>query len=178
MVCTLGLDVLGASAPNPAQVANLVSTAWLNSFPAAGLSSLYTFIGTAVTFGPQPGDGPSAEDPTVSAGTASTSTNPPPTSNVALLVKKLTALGGRRNRGRMYLPAGYVSETNIDQNGFMSEATRVGYQTKIDAFLSALVTPAPSLVPVVLHSDVALEPTVISSFAFQRQVATQRRRMR
>ncbi len=177
-VSTIGLDVVSASTPTPAQVADLLSTAWISAHPAGALSALYVFIGSTVTFGPQPGEGPSAEDVRNVPGTASNSTAPPPTSNVSLLVKKSTALGGRRNRGRMYLPAGYLKETDIDQNGWMIESTRGVYQARMDAFLSNLTTPAPTLNPVILHSDALVEPTPITSFTVQRQVATQRRRMR
>jgi hypothetical protein len=188
MVCTLGLDVLSASSPTPTEVAALVSTAWLQAWTPAMLSSLYTFVGTSVTFGPQPGEGPSAEDVEASVGTLGVA---PLTSNTALLVKKLTALGGRRNRGRMYLPGGYLGEVDVDQNGFVTAANTAILQARMVSFYNALVTPAPTLQPVILHQGERLNPgvrpaqfgpapppTPMTSFSVQRQVATQRRRMR
>ncbi len=188
MICTLGLDVVSASSPTPSEVANLVSTAWLSAWAITTLSSLYTFIGTEVTFGPQPGEGPSAEDVRASVGTLAAS---PLTSNTALLVKKLTALGGRRNRGRMYLPGGYVGEVDVDQNGFITVANTAILQARMANFYSNLVVPAPTLQPVILHQGERLNPgvrpaafgpapppTPMTSFSVQRQVGTQRRRMR
>ncbi len=180
MISTIGLDVVSASTPTPSEVANLVSTAWLSAWPASILSNLYTFLGTDVTFGPQPGEGPSGQDVRAVVGTITT---PPPASNTALLIKKLTALGGRRNRGRMYLPAGNTEEQAIDHNGMIQTAAVPVYQTRMDSFYSALVASAPTLQPVILHGPTVAgvapaEPTVMTGFSAQPQVATHRRRMR
>jgi hypothetical protein len=84
----------------------------------------------------------------------------------------------------MYLPGGYLGEGTVDQNGFLTTADRAIFQAKMDAFFSALVASAPTLVPHIIHTGVsggpvgAPPPTAMTSFAVQLQVATQRRRMR
>lgn len=97
-------------------------------------------------------------------------------SAVSMLVHKVTAAGGRANRGRMYLPG--ACETNVNPNGALTPtffSTFEGYVASFKAaFDDYLVTPY------VLHgpgSPVAT-PTQIVDFRADPTVATQRRRQR
>lgn len=101
--------------------------------------------------------------------------NPTPP-NVAVLVRKATASGGRRNRGRMYLPPIYPGEENIGPNGTIA-ATQLGeVSTRWNAFRTAMTS---AVLPIVLfHSESPFTPTPVTNFVVQAQVATQRRRLR
>lgn len=104
-------------------------------------------------------------------GSASTTWTP----QVALLVKKETALGGRKNRGRFYVP-GYP-ESAVESDGFVSPGTVTGYQANFDAFLADMI--AAGFPPVVLHGDgVGGLPTAITALRVDGRVGTQRRRQR
>jgi len=113
--------------------------------------------------------------------------------NSAALVQKGTALGGRKHRGRMYLP-GMVEEAQTDQAGNMTATHRQAIQTAFDTFRSA--STDTGLTFVVLHSDEQITgynpntgkpvygpvtpppPTPITSFVVATKVGTQRRRLR
>ncbi len=100
--------------------------------------------------------------------------------NSAHLVRKNTALGGRRNRGRLYLPG--VGETTVGDNGVLT-ASRIAEVTgAMQAWRSALVTSADVDEMVILHSSSLLSPTPtptpVTSLACQSVIATQRRRLR
>lgn len=94
--------------------------------------------------------------------------------NTALLVKKLSGLIGRANRGRMYIP-GVLDEAAVDNDGRLATGTIGAYQDSLDAFLGAIIVA--SLSPVILHSSAAT-PTVITNLVVESQCGTQRRRMR
>lgn len=129
---------------------------------------------TLVKLGPED-DGPSAEYADVTAGGYNTATAPP---NVALLVRKNTALGGRRHRGRMYLPG--VAEGDVNDDGSLESIYHSNVNGQVSAFGAALVLQGMD--PVLLHDQpstgVAPAPTPIDSFQLQTRVATQRRRLR
>jgi len=67
-------------------------------------------------------------------------TCPPP--NWAMLVQKKTGFGGRKNRGRMYMPW-MVTEGDIGENGHFGGATLTARQAVADAWLADLNTSAP-----------------------------------
>lgn len=97
---------------------------------------------------------------------------------VALLIKKNSGLGGRRNRGRMYLP--WPAEGDIDTNGRL-----------LAPMLTVLQTTAAQLASLdgggssggnfsglfILHDAGPFPPTAITGFAASPVVATQRRRL-
>lgn len=93
--------------------------------------------------------------------------------NLAYLVEKNTALGGRRGRGRMFLPG--VTESGIGSAGGLDSTVASDFATNLgnwfDTFAGAGVSP------VLLHSD-ATSPTPITSFTIDPTVATQRNRLR
>lgn len=99
--------------------------------------------------------------------------------NTAFLVRKQTELGGRRNRGRMYIPG--VPESWCTGAGVVP----IGNVTTINTVVSAL-TVGGSIVtafgflggPVLLHQSDSQTPTAVVDLQCQRVVATQRRRLR
>lgn len=117
-----------------------------------------------------------------------TLTNAGATVNLAVLIRKTTALGGRKQRGRSYLPPFSLLEANIEVNGDLNPAYQLGLQTSMDEFQAAL--ELESYLLHLLHSntrdpltgveipDTAAPPTPIVAFAVQARAATQRRRMR
>lgn len=99
--------------------------------------------------------------------------------NNACLIRKRTALGGRKNRGRMYVP--YVlPEGNVDNSGIIAGTRVTAIQTAADDFQDDLLAgdPGPSIPMVVLHSVSTDTPTPITTLEVDNLLATQRRRLR
>jgi hypothetical protein len=96
--------------------------------------------------------------------------------NTGLLVRKDTAAGGRKNRGRMFVPPFNLAESAVDVGGTVTASVVAGQQTGWNEFYTAIV--AAEVPPWLLHSDPADSPTPISSFSVQSKAATQRRRIR
>lgn len=105
--------------------------------------------------------------------------SPPP--NVAVLMHKRTARGGRRGRGRLFVPW-YCQATDISEAGIIAATPLAGIQTAMTTWLGLL---APNQM-VILHSVSAPgvdEPTtpgtpnIVTSLTADRLVATQRRRL-
>jgi hypothetical protein len=103
------------------------------------------------------------------------------TGNIAFLLKKVTAIGGRKGRGRSYVPG--VSEQDVDPLGVVSSSKLTELQGALDAFNQAKDVGHWSLV--LLHSigkgqDPAIDgmdPTPLTDIKWSSQVATQRKRM-
>lgn len=98
------------------------------------------------------------------------------TINTAVLVRKLTASGGRRGRGRMYIPG--LPEGNVATAGNITPSVVPTLQTAIDSLLTNLVAHASVERCVLFHDTAPFTPTTITSLEVQRKVATQRRRLR
>ncbi len=100
--------------------------------------------------------------------------------NSAYLIRKNTALGGRRNRGRMYLPG--VAENTTANNGVIDGTRLLELNTAMGNWLGALKASAPVDDMVLLHSTSSLsptpEPTTVSSLIAEGVIPTQRRRLR
>jgi hypothetical protein len=136
-------------------------------------TSAYTLDGGFVLVGNDGGD--IRYDVTVSrAGALGGSANP---QNVATLVRKNTGLGGRRNRGRMFLPG--IPEAFTADNGIIAPANVTTLQTAVNLLHSGALFAASNVdAMVLLHSTPPTTPTVINSLDVQNLVATQRRRLR
>jgi len=100
--------------------------------------------------------------------------------NCAVIVNKLSELGGRRNRGRMFWPS--IGETSVDDTGNITIGSRDTFQARFDALLSALrgegALPPNTSNMVILHSSGVAAPTVVSGLRVERLIGTQRRRLR
>jgi len=167
---TLGLELTGT--PDPFDLANDVLDAWI----AGGMSGFYTssITLTAIRVKYGPVDlGPFVE---ILAGVGGVLTGDSMPANTASLVRKVTAAGGRPNRGRMFIPG--VSEGSVSGNNRWIGAQQVARQGNLDDFFDALVSA--DAFPVVFHdeSSPVSTPTTITSLQLDSLLATQRRRMR
>jgi len=99
--------------------------------------------------------------------------------NTAVLVKKATASGGRRNRGRMYVP-GLAIRSLVTPAGIIDPSFLADFQTNLDTFLSYVNagTGFSATNLGVLHSEPPSAPAVITALTADNKVATQRRRLR
>lgn len=96
-------------------------------------------------------------------------------SNCALLVKKNTALGGRRGRGRMFVPAFNLGAENITPTGGVESLSVI--QGWWSAFYTNVATDALTPELVLHHSDGA-PGTALTGLTVDGVLATQRNRMR
>src|ERR1700754_1074391 len=122
---TLGYDVPSGGG-GPDSEAEFFFTVWRDNILPLQTSDL-ALTGCMVKHGPnatgptgiylatEPGEGPASASP----------------SNCALLVRKITAAGGRTGRGRMYVPG--LSDTQIDPGGAIDVATVAEYQVAFGA---------------------------------------------
>jgi len=124
------------------------------------------------------GSGASAIGTNVFAGT-------PP--NTAILIKKLTAFAGKKNRGRLYMP--FMSPAaDVSENGTVDPTWLAAIQTAADDWLADLAAfPLPMVIAnktlVVTPPEIRPHVTAIhaghavTSLKAETTVATQRRRM-
>lgn len=99
--------------------------------------------------------------------------------NTAILVRKQTASGGRRNRGRLYIP-GAAIRSAISVAGVIDSIFLADFNTNLATFLTT-VNAGTGFNPTqlgVLHSEPPSAPAVITALIAQPKVATQRRRLR
>lgn len=99
--------------------------------------------------------------------------------NSAVLVKKATSVGGRRNRGRMFFPN--PQEGEVDQAGQVTSAGVSAWNTVLLGLLpGGSVHTAFGFLgnAQVLHESGSQTPTQVTDLATQPKIATQRRRMR
>ncbi len=157
---------------DPTVLADLIGA----QFYAAG--SLVTNLDNTVLLGPmrvsigQDGGPPIVGEGVNTARGGTSRSTPPP--NVAVLVKKRTALGGRTNRGRFYIPW-YVNETSIDEAGQLDSGSKAEIQTAMNALRGNLAVAGVPMV--VLHSTDPAVPAVVIALTLDPLVATQRRRL-
>jgi len=104
-------------------------------------------------------------------------------SNCALLVKKTTFTGGRRGRGRAYLPW-VIEETWCDDVGNIFSTNQATLQGAVDDWKGELETGAGALDPTpmyLLHNSEgetpAGSPSEVVSLTVDSLIATQRRRL-
>lgn len=99
--------------------------------------------------------------------------------NCAILVKKQTDLGGRRNRGRMYFPC--PDETATDPAGLYGSSSVIAFNVQTAKLLTGgTIHTAFGFLgdPVVLHETGSQTPATVTDLVTQPKIATQRRRMR
>lgn len=165
--CTLGVDHQ-AFVGTTADLADAMATLWEDNWLPQQITDI-SLASVLVKKGPNT-TGQSAEVFPGLQGPNALQGTPP---QVAILVKKVTALGGREGRGRMYIP-GY-SEGDVTTAGEITGADLTSLQASADTFLSDAI--AADIQPVLLHNS-ATAPTEILSFQVDSRVGTQRRRLR
>jgi hypothetical protein len=114
------------------------------------------------------------------AGVTTKSSLPP---NCALLVHKVTTRGGRRGRGRMFLPW-TISENNCDEGGLIDSSTLTDLSGKTNMFLTQLNSAGVPMVvlhqaskPNTAHPTAPGPPNPVTSLVVDKLVSTQRRRL-
>lgn len=179
MVTTCGHELDGASGANAEDAADDLFGAFAANIMEGFVGSPVSLVAVDVYIG---SDGPnvvnsSTEPPYPGGGSATLVPQ-----NTAFLVRKRTDLGGRRGRGRMYIPG--VAESTVDNVGDLADATVTGLQVSLDNWYAALTSAvgARYYPPVVLHrsegAGIEPAPTPITRFVMEKRVATQRRRLR
>lgn len=166
-----------------------IHAAFGSDIVASNLTSDVTLLETMIKYGPTDvGATFVTADPIPGSGAINTSLAP----NTAYLVSKVTALGGRRNRGRMFLPG--VFDGAVDDSGIVAPATVTQIQTGLDSFMANLELENSPMV--ILHSPsytweiqggqprrvyseaTPPPPTFVDALVAQAKVATQRNRLR
>lgn len=171
----LGIDYSGDPSGDPTTVADQVYDSFTQigcAYTAVNMQLGWFFTGVSVTFMDESGPITGQHLETV-AGTSTGTTVPV---NCAILATKQTASGGRRNKGRAYLPPLSPSETSIDNVGNITSPTLASAQLSYDTCFEALNDTDCS--PVLFHQSAPFTPTPITGFRLSGLLATQRRRMR
>jgi hypothetical protein len=89
-------------------------------------------------------------------------------------VRKSTNLGGRKNRGRWYIPW-YCAESDLNELGVMGSGTVAAIQSAMNVLRGGLNASGVPLV--VLHQTSLAVPGIVGSLTTDSLVATQRRRL-
>lgn len=148
--------------------------AWVASGMQDNTTNSTTLVGVEGAFGTL-GDGDFRVESS-NGSQAGNSTADPLPNNCAWLFKKLTGLGGRKNRGRMYYPD--VLATAVLGDGSINTPSREDIQTGLDDWITKTEAVAGLVELHLLHTDESDNPTPISQIVVQNKIATQRRRMR
>jgi len=144
-----------------------------NAMAAAGnMGNKWTFVKVLATTNSLAGL-VTGESPSNRAGTSSAGRPP---CNGAVLVRKVTGLGGRTRRGRLFHPVTFLDEAAIDEAGNIAGASVTTVQGWFDSLRTAMETAGFPIY--LLHENPAATPTLVSNLLVQGQLATQRRRMR
>lgn len=172
MVSTLGVNTPTTS-PTPSELAAAVGVAWDASAltTAANMGTGWSAMTCLVTV--MTGTGPVLfEVGTPLAGSGAGATLP---NNCAVLIRKQSTQGGRRGRGRNYLPSAYLPESTVNQVGTIDPAQVSLITTWFGTFWDGL--ESAFLYPVLFHSDGGAESPLLN-FTVQPKIATQRTRLR
>lgn len=140
------------------------------------LPAIITLVGGHVLQGPS---GATQRWDAAIAPVVGTSAGGPVPPNTSVLVKKVTGSGGRRNRGRMFVPS--PDELQVGSDGALAAAYRTAWQTNIDQLkVGGTIHTAFGFLnePVLFHETGTQTPTPITDLTIDTRVATQRRRLR
>lgn len=172
---SLGFDVADFASQSATFIANNIRTVWAGAAaPAAPANMLaaWSFLGVQVV--KQMEEGPVLGQSFVT--TVGTIAQPGLPVNCAVLVNKNTDMGGRRNRGRMFLPPAFPSEGSVDEAGAILGSSVTALQGYINSAIAGWATA--NYEPVLYHSEAPFTPTPIVGLSVQGLLASQRRRMR
>lgn len=174
---TWGVDC-SASGGDIEQIGNTSITAFLSILEQ--ISEDVTLTGAFVTLGQDGADNIRQFVPNGSLNHGG-DTNGKLPQNCAVLIRKNSGQGGRRSRGRIFIPL-LAGETVVSNVGQISPAALASYQTQATEFFDSLaLEPGPTPM-VILHSSggisLAGPPTPVTSVSVDSTIATQRRRLR
>lgn len=170
---TFGVDPSGGDAQTVADSVH-------GAFGASGsLKTLFdnsvTMTGVRVALGTDgTGDLVYVKSTSDAGGGGALTTLPP---NCAVLMHKTTGIGGRRGRGRMYLPW-TVGEGSVDEAGVITGSIITSHNAACLAWRLALTAAGVPLV--LMHAEgktAKPEPTAVTSMSCDARIATQRRRI-
>lgn len=176
MVCTFGVD--SGAEEDPTVLADAIFDLWANTvthFSASSIALGYRlgpFECTIMTAtGPQTGTGADFR-----LGTNDLMDVLP--NNCAVLAQKRTGRGGRKGRGRFFIPPCTLEDGDVDATGTIDTVHLASLQTWATAFLLALDSATTPMV--LLHSEEAgpIAPDVVTNLVVQSRIATQRTRLR
>lgn len=179
-----------ANVPRPAYVTFGIDFRTKSSDPQGALTTLHSAFTTAVravldadvTMGPgvvrlgQPTPDPPLllTSAVFSAGTMAQNSLP---ANVAVLVTKITAKGGRRNRGRLYFPW-LLTSTPVNEAGIISSSSVTVIQTALNGFMTGLGTNStPMVINHSLGKSAVPSATPVTALIVSNLIGTQRRRL-
>lgn len=97
--------------------------------------------------------------------------------NNAVVVQKRTALGGRKGRGRMFLPPIYFDESAVSRFGNISPGTVSDVQDMVDVVKTHMNTTL-GIDMLLFHNDGVTAPSEVTELIVESTIATQRRRLR
>ena len=172
-------------AHTPSSAATAINNAWQSTLRLQFVSGI-TLAATRVKVGPMD-SGPFATVTHAVAGSKAATTASP---NVAYLIKKISALGGRAGAGRIFHPG--VVEADIDEAGLMTAGVRTTLQGAYDLFFNALNAANLGMhllhshgsyhkldgIESVVHTVPLRDPTPVTSLSVDSKISSQRRRLR
>lgn len=169
---TFGVD---PTATDPVQVCDAVSgTIQLPNSLLSILDAQVTVSQIRCSLGTDGGEDLVGQTNPGHIGTSNVSAVPP---NCAVLVHKSTSRGGRRGRGRLFIPWA-VSETNVEESGLITTATVNTMQTAMNNWLTGMAT---AQVPMVLLHGQGITapgaPNLVTTLTVDKLISTQRRRL-
>jgi hypothetical protein len=187
-ICTMGMNLNGGTGTNTEKLEQVTEGWWLSWKDL--LSNAVNYLGTTTRIGVAGSEPIIVERARVQLGL---NPNAMLTRNTAGLVRKITNRGGRRGRGRFFVPA-ILQEAAVDQAGNLTTAMRGLVQTASTGLYNKLVVVGGGAV--LLHDDQAVSgynpstgkpvyvtidpgpPSTITDLIADPRAATQRRRMR
>lgn len=177
ITCGIGVgDAEGAWGDVAANVAG----SWAEAF-AGSFSTSTSITGVRLTIGQ---DGPDNLTVFVAADYTGGSTEAKLPQNCALLIDKGSAFGGRKNRGRFFVP-NVLSESQVNNVGVIDGSVVTSFQEQADTLLEdfttgviGLSTPRTPTPMFILHNSATPDPTPVNRLTVQGVISTQRRRLR
>lgn len=170
-VCVWGLDY-PAGVGDPVLAANQIQSAYIAAF-APGIDSNVIIRSSRLTLGQDASDPIVATATTSGPGTAVRDSTAPA---LAVMLDLHTSLGGRRNRGRKYVPWA-ANDTAVSEQGAIEGGTVTAWNTRGATWISNLAAMDVGLV--VLHgtgSSPVPAPTPVTSITTNPVIRTQRNR--
>jgi hypothetical protein len=173
--CTFGV---GGTIADEDELAQRMVQAWITGTPAPNsrLEGTVTMSEATVRVGQDGGeDTVGIATNATGGGTSGATAYVPP--NCAVLVHKRSARGGRRGRGRLFIPW-YVPEGAVDERGTITGSDLTATQSAMNSLLGNLSTLLNPMV--ILHqpgSSDAGVPTPVTALTVDPLISTQRRRL-
>lgn len=167
MCCIFGIDNEAPFAQTNADEVSVITGTFLRDV----IGNDYTFNGCTFTVG---NDGGNIVWESVAGQGAGTTGAAQVPQNTATLFRKTSTTGGRKGRGRMYVPG--VNELVVGSNGMLTTTYVAAANADAATFIISLAISNNPMV--ILHEDPLDAPSVVTNLICQPKVATQRRRLR